>query len=399
MAELIGTGQRCGALLRILAVAGAMLLAGCQTIVPRGPVAPVDKPVVAGPPRGPAPIDTGIPQDTARQRVALLVPLTGVNAGVGQSLANATQMAVLDTRAEKVRITTYDTNLGAARAAQRALAEGNKLILGPLLAEDVRAVQPVARAAGVPIISFSNDVGVAAPGTYLLGYSPAQAIERVVQYAHGRGITSFAGLVPNGLYGDRASTAFLRAVEAAGGKVLSLQVYQRAPGSLAAAIARLANNAPYQAVLIADNGMLAASAIPIIRRSGGGNTQILGTELWNSERSIAAAPALNGALFASVADALYLQFATKYRDRFGVAPYRLASLGYDSVLLTVRIMRDWPIGAPFPVDRLADRGGFAGLDGAFRFGRDGVAERALEVQQISGSATSVVSPAPTVFAK
>ncbi len=397
MAEHRGIGQRRGVLARLGVLAGAVLLAGCQTIVPRAPVGPVDRP--APPPVQAAPrVEAGIPQDVARQRVALLVPLSGANAGVGQSLANATQLAVLDTRTDQVRITTYDTGTGAAAAVQRALADGNRLILGPLLADDVRVVAPIARRAGVPLISFSNDVGVAGQGTFLLGYTPQQSIERVVGYARGRGMTAFAGLVPNGLYGDRASTALLRAVESAGGRVVSLQTYDRAAGSLAAAAARLARNAPYDAVLLADSGGTAATAAPLLRR-GGGNTQILGTELWNTERTALASPALNGALFASVADTLYLQFAARYRARFGVAPYRLASLGYDSVLLTVRIMRDWPIGAPFPVARLSDKGGFAGLDGAFRFSADGVAERALEVQQISNGATTVVSPAPAGFGR
>ena len=42
-----------------------------------------------------------------------------------------------------------------------------------------------------------------------------------------QGVTNFAGLVPNGTYGERASTAFLRAVEAGHGQVLSLQTYAR----------------------------------------------------------------------------------------------------------------------------------------------------------------------------
>jgi branched-chain amino acid transport system substrate-binding protein len=339
-------------------------------------------------------IEPGIPTDTARQRVALLVPLTGPNAGVGQSLANATQMALLDTRNERVRITTYDTNLGAAAAAQRALAEGNRLILGPLLAADVRAVAPVARRAGVPVISFSNDTSVAGDGSYLMGYLPTQSIDRVVSYARSQGVTSFAGLVPNGLYGERASTSFLRSVEAAGGAVVSLQTYSGA--SLAGAVTRLSQAGPYQAVLIADNGTNAGTAMALVRKSGSG-AHALGTELWNSDSGIAAKPSLNGAWFASVSDGLYRQYAAKYRARFGSAPYRLSSMGYDAVLLTVRIARDWPIGAPFPEDRLHDKGGFAGLDGAFRFGRDDVADRALEVKEIRGGTTIVASPAPGGF--
>ena len=384
-------------LVRGALIACAMLLAGCQTVVPRGP-APVRRPPPARPVQQQQPVvEQGIPTDTQRHRVALLVPLTGPNAGVGQSLANATQLALLDSRNERIRITSYDTATGAALAAQKALADGNQLILGPLLADDVRAVTPVARRAGVPVVSFSNDATAAGNGAYLMGYAPAQSIGRVVDYARGQGVTSFGGLVPNGTYGERASTAFLRAVEAAGGRVGSLQTYDRVTGSMTAAIVRMTKSAPYQAILIADGGSSAAAGVPVLRKNGMGGARILGTELWNSEAAIASKPALEGAWFASVSDGLYRQYATKYRARFGVAPFRLSSLGYDSVLLTIRIMRDWPMGAAFPEDRLKDRGGFAGIDGAFRFGRDNVAERALEVQEIRGGATITVSPAPGGF--
>ena len=325
-------------------------------------------------------IEPGIPVDVARHRVALLVPLSGPNAGVGQSLANATQLALLDSKNERIRITSYDTNGDAAAAAQKALADGNQLILGPLLAEDVRIVTPLAHRAGVPVVSFSNDTTAAGNGAYLMGYAPGQSIERVVQYAKGQGIADFAGLVPNGTYGQRASTAFLRAVEGTGGQVLTLQTYDRAAGSISAAVTRMAQNSPYQAVLIADGGTTAAALVPLIRKNGGGSAHVLGTELWNSEATIASKPALAGAWFASVSDTLYRQFAAKYRARFGAGPYRMSSLGYDAVLLTVRIARDWPVGSPFPEERLRDHDGFAGIDGAFRFTRDSVAERALEVE-------------------
>ncbi|MDP1025744.1 penicillin-binding protein activator [Sphingomonas sp. KR1UV-12] len=386
-----------------MVIAAAGLLAACQTIVPRGA-----EPAPARPAARPAPttapqVEAGLPRDADRSRVALLVPLSGGNAGVGQSIANATMLALLDTQTRSVRITNYDTAAvaagGAAGAARRAIAEGAQLILGPLLAEDVRAVAPIAKAAGVPVISFSNDTGVAGGGTYLMGYVPSQSIERVVDYARSRGVDTFAGLVPNGLYGERASTAFLRAVEGAGGQVVSLQTYGRTTGAVSAAAQRLIAKAPYGAVLVADGGAIAATAAGVVKRGTGAGTHLLGTELWNSENGIAARPALAGAWFASVSNTLYRQYVTKYRARFGAAPYRLSSLGYDSVLLTVRIARDWKPGSPFPEARLRDADGFAGLDGAFRFNRDGVAERALEVQEIRGGATVTVSPAPTGFGK
>ena len=397
MAEAHRTAQPRRLIGRLMAIGLGLALSACQTVVPRGPAPAPQRPTANAPAPSQPRVDAGIPQDTERQRVALLVPLTGPNAAVGQSLANATQLAILDTKTDRVRVTTYDTNRGAAVATQQALADGNRLILGPLLAEDVRIAAPLAKRAGVPIIAFSNDVSVAGDGVYLLGYAPQQSIERVVRYAASKGIKEFAGLVPNGLYGERAATALLRSVEATGGQVLALQTYDRAAGSLSGAVARLARNSPYRAVLIADSGATGALAVPLIRKNGGQGAQVLGTDLWNTETSIAANPALAGAWYASVSNTLYRQYAQKYRARFGTAPFRLSSLAYDGVLLTVRIARDWRVGAPFPVAALADKGGFAGLDGAFRFGADGVAERALEVQEIRAGASTTVSPAPGGF--
>lgn len=402
MAEGGSSAQRRAFARHTIVLLGALLLAGCQTIVPRGR-APVDQPTAPPPPvtAAPRPVNPALPQDDERHRVALLVPMTGGNARVGQSLANATMLAQLDTGragSERVRITTYDTATGAAAAAQRAIADGNRLILGPLLAEDVRAVAPIARRASVPVVSFSNDASVAGNGVYVMGYTPQQSIARVVSYARSRGVANFAGLIPGGLYGERASTAFLRAVEAQRGQVVSLQSYDARSGSLAGAVTRLAGTSPYQAVLVADAAPTAARAAPLVRRGANAQARVLGTELWNTDSNLGTTTALNGAWFASVSNTLYRQYSAKYRARFGSGPYRLSSLGYDAVLLTVRIARDWRVGSSFPASRLTDSGGFSGIDGAFRFDRAGIAERALEVQEVRTGGVTVVSPAPRSFA-
>ncbi len=170
----------------------------------------------------------------------MLVPLSGPNGGVGTSIANAAQLALLDTGGERIRITVYDTARagGAAAAANEALAQGNGLILGPLLAEDVRAVAPVAHHAGVPVIAFSNDVSVAGDGVYLMGFTPGGSIDRVVGYARSRGMARFAAVTPNGVYGERAGRAMREIVEHSGGSLVGMQSYDRDAASLRAAVTR-----------------------------------------------------------------------------------------------------------------------------------------------------------------
>ncbi len=391
MASQRHPGQRQSIFLRFGIVFMAMALAGCQAILPGG-----DRP--DGPPPTQPDITTGIPDDGLR-RVALLVPTSGNNAGVGQSIANAANMAILDSGGEGVRITTYDTAAagGARNAANRALADGSRLILGPLLADNVRATAPVARTAGVPVIAFSNDTNVAGSGTYLMGFTPAQSIRRVTRYAADQGARRFAALIPEGLYGQRASTAFSQAVRDNSGRLVAVRTYARSRRSLQLAVTQINGEGEFDAILIADSGTTARQAAQMLRDRGATDVQILGTELWNNQPDLTRDPAMQGALFASVSDRMFNTLTSRYRSRFSSDPYRLSSLGYDAALLVVRIAREWSIERPFPVSELRDTGGFSGVDGAFRFNSDGVAERALEVQQIRSSGFTVVSPAPSGF--
>ena len=156
----------------LLGLGGAVLaLAACQTRAPLRPLPGDD-----------------LPPAGARHEVALIVPLTGEDGPIGTSISNAAKLALLDTGNQSVDLNIYDsTQGGAAAVTQRAIAEGNRLILGPLLAEEVRAMAPVAQRARVPVIAFSNDESVAGNGVYILGFTPRQSIGRVASFAMARG--------------------------------------------------------------------------------------------------------------------------------------------------------------------------------------------------------------------
>jgi outer membrane PBP1 activator LpoA protein len=275
----------------------------------------------------------------------------------------------------------------------------------------------------VPVLSFSNDASLAGGNVFVLGLQPGQSIARVISYARSRGIERFAALVPAGVYGQRAQTAFVRAVNDAGGRSTAVVSYGRDPAKMAAAARNVTawearNKAgtptirpdgtvaapkvaplPFQALLIADSGNVAAQFMPALAKLGvtPGMAIIIGTELWNNEPGLARVGSLNGALFSSISDDRFARLADRYKAKFGSNPSRLASFGYDAALLVNSIAANWPLGAPFPKAALASRDGFSGIDGGFRFTPGNVAERSLEVQQISNGAIVTVSPAPKGF--
>lgn len=354
----------------------ALLLAGCQT---RAPVRPLPSDI--------EPVAT-------KHEVALIVPLTGEDGGIGTSISNAARLALLDSGDQTIDLKIYDSSQGgAAAAASRAIADGNRLILGPLLADEVRAAAPVARQARVPVIAFSNDESVAGDGVYILGFTPRQSIARVVQYARSRGAERFGALIPTGVYGQRATQGLMGALQASGGALGAIETFDRSAASVRTAVNALNAKGRFDAVLIGDGSRIAAQAANSIKAG----QRLLGTELWANDRAIGTSARLRGSWFAAAPDARFDQLVTRYRARYGKTPYRLGSLGYDAVLLTVRAARSWQVGRPFPQRILTDKDGFVGVDGIFRFGRNGVAERSLEVREVTAAGTKIVLPAATAF--
>lgn len=371
----------------VMMAAGAVLLSGCS-IIPKGG----DAPTVGTP--TPEPSATTLPQDENLHRVALLVPLSGQNGEVGQSIANATTMAILDTEASNLRITTYDTAEGPQAAARQAIADGSKLIIGPLLGSNVVSVRAEAAPANVPIISFSNDATVAGPGVFVMGHIPEQSIARSVEYARDNGADSFAILAPDGDYGVRANAALRSALSEYGGNLIASENYTRSNTSVVSAAGRLKQRGGFDTILIADGGANSIRGAEAVKSAG---LRILGTERWSGDSALLRSSALRGALFSAVSDARYAGFVRSYQERFGGQPYRVATLGYDAVLLTLRAAREWRFGRPFPTDVLFQSGGFDGIDGPFRFQRNGVIQRSMEVRRVTNGDVEVVSAAPKGF--
>ena len=381
-----GAGRRTR---RALVLAGVSLLGACQIVPKTVPIAPPPpRPVETGPQEG------VLPSDSQRHRIALLVPMSGPNAATGEAIANATTMALLDTNAQNLRITTYDTAAGAGQAAAHAVADGNKLILGPLLSDDVIAVASVARPARVPMITYSNDTGVASHDVFVLGTAPSQSVGRVVSFARASGVKRIAGLIPTGVFGQRASTALIASAREEGIAVAGVETYDRSNTSIGGAVHRLNERADFDAVLIADGPRLSMQAAPLV----GSGHRILGTELWAGDIALTRSASLRGAWFAALSDARFPRYSATYKTRFGAAPPRISTLGYDSVLLTMNVARNWRPGTTFPTAKLYDKGGFIGLDGVFRFRPNGVADRAMEVREVGAGTIKVVSPAPVRFA-
>ena len=106
-----------------LAAAQLLAIAGCQAgnVAAPGPGGQVATPLPTAP--APAPGPSNMPTPTgpmipgATATVGLLVPLTGPNAGLGQALTQAAEMALFDSGNQTTALVVHDTEAPAGAPA------------------------------------------------------------------------------------------------------------------------------------------------------------------------------------------------------------------------------------------------------------------------------------------
>ncbi|MGE5517666.1 MAG: penicillin-binding protein activator [Bacteroidota bacterium] len=373
---------------------------------------------------GMAPLPPSAPSarlaDKDEVRAALLVPLSGPQAALGQAMSSAAQLALFelaDQRFNLIPLDTKGTAEGAAAAANQALAQGADIVLGPLFSHEVKAVAPLAREHNVPLLAFTTDRNALGNGVYTLGFLPGSQVNRVVGYARSQGKERFALLVRSDEYGRAVADAFRAAVPAQGGRVVKVEFYDPASADLTPAVRRLTdadqrgrgkgketNQATgavaFDAVMIPDEGARLRQLASLVTYYDVNPEQVafLGTLLWDDPR-LANEPSLQGGLYPAAPVAAHQEFEARYGKAFGPLPGRLggiASIAYDATALAAILARQ-PQG-DYSAASLTNPVGFAGVDGVFRLSPDGTSERGLAVRQISAAGPREVSPAPNSFA-
>lgn len=389
--------------------------------------------------------------DPRREHViALIVPLSGQHADAGQALLDGAQMAFFDLRNQEAVLRLFDsggTPDGAARAMSQALEAGAGLVIGPLLAQSVEAVRPMAERADVPVISFSNSPDVAGPPVYLAGYAPPAQVARAIGDAVAEGRTRIAVLAPSGAYGDAVISAAQDVVDSYRrgdrrmpsapvdlarvayydpsapdhGEVIQsfsnyrqrAQALERQRGQLAAkgdeaskaALRRLENldtlgDPPFDAVLLP---ALNAQSLKILAAQlayydvDEPAVRLLGLQPWDGFGDLSGEPTLIGSRYVATPDTYRKRFGERFAATFGQRPSRLASLGYDVAAVAVSLAARGEEPARFNAEAITNPTGFIGAEGLFRFTPDGLNERGLAVIQITPEGRRTIDPAPESF--
>jgi ABC-type branched-subunit amino acid transport system substrate-binding protein len=369
---------------------------------------PIAQPAAPAPPAAPAqPVKPAAPALLAPEipagaaagplRIGLLLPLSGTSSALGNAMLESAEMALFDVPDSGLQLLPRDTG-GAAKpaaaAASDVIAQGARIIIGPLLAAEVGAVKPLAAAAKIPVLAFSNATQFAGDGTWLLGFQPRQEVMRVVQYARAKGYQRFAAIAPSTPYGDIALAALQDAVAGSNASVVRVARYDPATADLSPIVQSFAQNTDYDALLIPEGGYRLRTLAPLLPYNDidPDTIKFLGTGLWDVP-GLGTEPALAGGWYAAPAPQNRARFEQRYRELFHQAPPRLATLSYDATALVATLAQRGDLSPA----ALVNPNGFSGLDGIFRLMPDGITQRGLAVLEVRRGEPGVVDPAPTDF--
>ena len=361
-------------------------------------------------------------------RVALLLPLTGPKADIGASMLKAAQLA-LSTPGSPI-LDIQDTGGDPARAgqaAQAAVAAGDRIILGPLTAEETLAVGAVAAPASVAVLAFTSDPAAASPGVWTLGLTPGQQMRRLVAAARDDGRQHIAAILPPGALGDALQSALSTAVSDAGmdppevqrtdgsfasftDALKNVSNYETRRGDLAAHIKALREDTdpsahqkaaelaaqpvqppPFDALVIAESGdtlVQAADILPFYDVTTP-QVRVLGPALWAQQSGRLGK--LSGAWYAGLDPSSRQELVLAYQTKYGVPPTPFADYAFDAAAIARLLASE----NDFSTSALTRSEGFTGVDGALALLPDGHVRRALAVWQIdSAGGAHIVGPAP-----
>jgi len=335
------------------------------------------------------------------------VPKSSSGAGpVGVSLENAARLAIADLTSVKIDLRVYDTagsTEQAASMAQKAVADGAKIILGPLFADAANAAGVAVADANVNILSFSNNASIAGGNVFVLGPTFENTANRIMSFASAQGKTKVVIAHPKNIEGQTGRNALQQAASRNGIAVASINEFEFSQPGVVAVVPQIKSameSTGADTLVLTSNS---AGALPLLAQllpEAGVNpssVQYAGLARWDVPAQTRELPGLQNGWFAMPDQSLITNFQARYTQAYGTGPHQLAGLAYDGIA-AIGALVEAGNNKALTAGALTQGAGFQGVAGAFRLRPNGTNERALSIAMVRDKQVVIIDPAPTKFA-
>jgi uncharacterized protein len=283
------------------------------------------------------------------ERLAMLLPLSGESARAAAPVRDGFLAGYYGENRRRPQVSFYDTTAaGPVAAYQRAVAEGNDFVVGPLNREDVAAVFRSGQLQ-VPMLALNRAQDAPPAGHASFSLSPEDEGIAAAEYILQRGQRRALMLVGSDDSLRRSANAFRRHFEERGGSIAATLAVGEDPTALAPQLQAAAappatpeSPGPVDAIFMAVRGDRAHGLVPQLSMAGlAGRLQVATSQLTTGTGNPTNDRLLDGIVFPSEtwsvrglaglpsAEALAARLPTA---RGGAA--RLFAFGYDAWLLT-----------------------------------------------------------------
>lgn len=360
------------------------------------------------------PVDTSLGRSapaintSAPVPVALLVPRGSGNASdevLARALENAARLAISDLGDVAIDLRVYGTAGSAATTQQvalQAVADGARIILGPVYGENANAAAVAVASSGVNVLAFSNNTSIAGGNLFILGPTFDNTADRLARYAVRQGKGRTVVVYSEDVSGRAGRAAVEAALARNGGTAVGAISHEFSQNGVVQAIPQIVSavrsGAADSVFMTADT----AGALPLLTQLlpeagiSPATTQYIGLTRWDIPSQTIDLPGVQGGWFALPAPEMSARFSSRYEAAYGESPHPIGGLAYDGIAAIGALISS---GRSDALSRasLTQSAGFQGVNGIFRLLPDGTNERGLAVAQIRDRQVVVIDPAPRAF--
>lgn len=117
--------------------------------------------------------------------ILVLLPFSNKFRSIGEKIRKAIDLAVLQSKNNNIKFVYFNTGKDLNSDDLELLIEklNPRLIVGPLLRENLIKIKPVINKFKIPVFSFTNDSSLSEKGIWALGFSPFDQINKIIEYA------------------------------------------------------------------------------------------------------------------------------------------------------------------------------------------------------------------------
>lgn len=243
----------------------------------------VPNPVLSNP-QNPA-LSTPAPSNNVVQPVALLLPLQGPLANIGQSVKQGF-LAAAEENGSSPRIILIDTSVASSMQAAYtdAIAKNAQIIVGPLLKPQVQSIASLQTSVPILALNYLNSDISTPPELYQFGLSPIDEAQQATNHAWQSGKRSALIMTTNGNWGSQIGEAFAQQWQALGGTVVGQLSLSENPADITKQISHFLHFKPphdrrtdFDVIFLASSPQIGRQVKPLLKFFYAGDIPVYAT--------------------------------------------------------------------------------------------------------------------------